>query len=762
MNDNKLSMSVKGKADRYGAAECVVRFLLAFFAAFARVFGDVSPFAAALTAASGTGATCIFTLLGAAIGYMLGPSFMSGLKYISISLIIAAAGNIFKTAPIRERVWFMPAMASAMCIFVGIVFAFDAGFTGQAMLHLIMDAGFCGAGAYFYSLALSPWNGRLNFEYSSESGHTTGVLLLIGTMLLTLSNIHIAGEISVGRIAAGFVVMMFSYKGGAGTGCAAGGAIGVVMDAHAGGGLFFSAVYCLSGFASGVMSKHRRVVSVLAYIVTNGVLCAAFSSTAVPLYETLVASVAFMAIPNSIMSRFGSLIYTKKSGLGADKSREYVCDRIEQASLAFHDLYETVKSAAGAENEDGDIACVFDRAAASTCLNCENTTKCWFRNYETTKNALNDAAPKMMEQGKLHFSDLPDFFSENCLHYPEFIGAINSEVQALMYRRQYRSRLRNNQAAAFNQYADMSSILGELSNEIFETGGGEPFLENRLHKYFLSIGLQTSAAVFRDKGGRLHIELNGGAGTIVKDADWLDKLSAVVGMRLCTAQKPDRGETIYLLEAEPLAAAVGISCVKKKTGELSGDKGAYFKTDEGVLYVILSDGMGSGSAAAKYSSDAVRILERFLRSGVAAETAVRMLNDLMLLKNEDDIGTATVDLICIDLFTGETLMYKYGAAPSYIVKDSKVRRIPSTSLAAGLGTAPENYPDKIKLKLSEGCIAVMVSDGVISGDDKWLCELLAKAENPVQLSKQILNAASEQTHIEDDMTAYVIHITQRK
>ena len=111
MNDNKLSMSVKGKADRYGAAECVVRFLLAFFAAFARVFGDVSPFAAALTAASGTGATCIFTLLGAAIGYMLGPSFMSGLKYISISLIIAAAGNIFKTAPIRERVWFMPAMA---------------------------------------------------------------------------------------------------------------------------------------------------------------------------------------------------------------------------------------------------------------------------------------------------------------------------------------------------------------------------------------------------------------------------------------------------------------------------------------------------------------------------------------------------------------------------------------------------------------------------------------------------------------------------
>ena len=91
-----------------------------------------------------------------------------------------------------------------------------------------------------------------------------------------------------------------------------------------------------------------------------------------------------------------------------------------------------------------------------------------------------------------------------------------------------------------------------------------------------------------------------------------------------------------------------------------------------------------------------------------------------------------------------------------------MRRIPSTSLAAGLGTAPENYPDKIKLKLSEGCIAVMVSDGVISGDDKWLCELLAKAENPVQLSKQILNAASEQTHIEDDMTAYVIHITQRK
>ena len=69
------------------------------------------------------------------------------------------------------------------------------------------------------------------------------------------------------------------------------------------------------------------------------------------------------------------------------------------------------------------------------------------------------------------------------------------------------------------------------------------------------------------------------------------------------------------MEAEPLTVSVGVAAVKKEGESISGDRGTYFKTEQGVLCVLLSDGMGSGENAARESVSTVRILERFLRAG---------------------------------------------------------------------------------------------------------------------------------------------------
>jgi stage II sporulation protein E len=182
------------------------------------------------------------------------------------------------------------------------------------------------------------------------------------------------------------------------------------------------------------------------------------------------------------------------------------------------------------------------------------------------------------------------------------------------------------------------------------------------------------------------------------------------------------------------------------------------------LYVILSDGMGTGDEAAKYAGDAVRILERFLRSGVKPETAVRMLNDLMLLKNEDDTGCATVDLVCINLFTGEARMFKYGAAPSYLRNGRAVRRVKGKSMAAGLGVPPHDAPDQLRMELKAGSLAVIVSDGVTAGlDDNWLCDAVAAydGDSPRTLAVSLIDKAAEKFGAEDDMTAIAIAVSER-
>ena len=39
---------------------------------------------------------------------------------------------------------------------------------------------------------------------------------------------------------------------------------------------------------------------------------------------------------------------------------------------------------------------------------------------------------------------------------------------------------------------------------------------------------------------------------------------------------------------------IGVASRKRRDSAMSGDTGTYFKTEDGVVYVILSDGMGSG------------------------------------------------------------------------------------------------------------------------------------------------------------------------
>ncbi len=110
--------------------------------------------------------------------------------------------------------------------------------------------------------------------------------------------------------------------------------------------------------------------------------------------------------------------------------------------------------------------------------------------------------------------------------------------------------------------------------------------------------------------------------------------------------------------------------------------------------------MGSGSLAEQESALAVRLLEQFLRAGVRPENALRTLNSALALRNDEAAGGfTTIDLLRVDLFTGEAGVYKYGAAPTYVKKGYSVSRITGTALPAGLtageGGSPRRDPPPV-------------------------------------------------------------------
>ena len=276
--------------------------------------------------------------------------------------------------------------------------------------------------------------------------------------------------------------------------------------------------------------------------------------------------------------------------------------------------------------------------------------------------------------------------------------------------------------------------------------------------------LEGEAAVFRDGSGRLHAVIEGEAADALEmEEGYLDRLSRAIGVRLCRWTEDATPGRLSLLEAEPLAAGVGIAALQKEGESVSGDKSTFFKTEQGVLCVLLSDGMGSGESAAKESMDTVHILEGLLRAGVDPATAMEMLNSLMLLKNGEEWGYATVDLMCVDLFTGTVDFYKYGAAPSYLRTGRSVRRVKGISLAAGILMGEGEMPDVIHMSLPEGGWALIASDGVISPDsDGWIRQKLLDyaGADPRELAGEILREA-ERFGCGDDMTVLCVHVEVR-
>ena len=142
---------------------------------------------------------------------------------------------------------------------------------------------------------------------------------------------------------------------------------------------------------------------------------------------------------------------------------------------------------------------------------------------------------------------------------------------------------------------------------------------------------------------------------------------------------------------------------------------------------------------------------------------MKILNSVMLLRGGDSWGYATVDLMCVDLFSGETCFYKYGAAPSYVRSGRSIRRIRGESLAPGLSSGEGTAPDVVRMRLRPGCLAVIASDGVIADDeDDWLRARMEPDSRDMRaLASAILRDARERYGEGDDMTVLTVRVEER-
>ena len=310
----------------------------------------------------------------------------------------------------------------------------------------------------------------------------------------------------------------------------------------------------------------------------------------------------------------------------------------------------------------------------------------------------------------------------------------------------------------------IGDILHDLADEFRNTMRCDNESAQRIISALTSLGAIVEECIcLVSNGGRMSVEL-----TLSNKSEKLSKgevmreISRCCGRRfdLPTISREGNRIRIAMCEMPVFDVEIGSDQHTADNGKLCGDCINYFNDGFGKTYALVCDGMGTGGRAAVDGNMAASVMTRLLRAGLSADSCLQIVNSALMVKSEDE-SLSTVDVTSVDLYTGKTTFKKAGAPVTFVKKNGRVTAREMPSLPAGILNGIKFSTDTVNL--TTGDMIVMVSGGVITGDDKWL-EKLIRTWN--EGSTQALAKADDDDAVkrrkaerEDDVTAVAIRNT---
>ena len=184
----------------------------------------------------------------------------------------------------------------------------------------------------------------------------------------------------------------------------------------------------------------------------------------------------------------------------------------------------------------------------------------------------------------------------------------------------------------------------------------------------------------------------------------------------------------------------------------NGDRLLWFPGPGCRYFILLCDGMGTGLGAALEGQSAASLLRQMLCAGFPAEHALRSLNSLTVLRGR--AGAVTIDLAEIQLESGRVTVYKWGAAPSYLIREGAAEKIGTAGPPPGLSIRDARETAQ-RLSLRRGEVLILVSDGV-DGEDALRRMRGDFTQPPGELAAAILELGARNG--EDDATVCAVRL----
>jgi len=691
--------------------------------------------------------------LGAMLNFFIAESFSEYVtEIISMPAVIlakAAVTTIFdrKLAPKG-----IAALSAFAYIAGGIIAAFYCDITPALIMAIIFRGAISGCAAYFAARA-ADFAGA-GFGVTAENTLSYAVVYIFSVCMLCGISL---GAVNAGRVAGLLATAALAYRYGI-AGAGAAGALSSFSFGMASSAMSSTAAITVcSGLAMGIASKKGKLVSAAAFAGT-AIACSLIygmpADTLKLIPDITIAAALFCIVPENIIRKPAAVEFSVPSSA----VRQYG-NRLHFAASAVSDIKTSFTKAAdvfGRRERENDIA---SEVCSKVCSLCRSSAFCGESEEHRIRNYLLPAEKILEKKG---------YITENELH-KGLEGCTQKNMIAEAFNEFHRLNLLEKRSGSITgcmREITLEQLSGTVDMLNFFVRSSEQFpcCDERLSEYvreaLSEYGVKSpSATVFSDTDGRIYVEcfyegllkekleaVSEHFGKICdRDLAPPEVITFNGTTRLCFSELP-------VFEVETGHAAVN------GREDTSGDSDAFFRDGFGNVYILISDGMGSGVRAAVESCMTVSLMTRVIRAGLGINAAVRLINLLLLTKSADE-SFATVDLMKINLFTGKAEIVKLGAAQTFIKSNGTVKTVESWSTPVGIVSSVEI--SRRSVQLSDGDEAVMITDGICEDCFPRVRELmLSMGITPQDCAERIIgfaeNSCQDKNYHKDDKTVFVV------
>lgn len=734
------------------------------------LLGTLAPFGASYAAA--VPKKYLFSsLVGTAFGYiLLKPT--DSFRYIAVIVAIGALrwlmGDIEKVSKSRL---FAPLAAFLPTLATGIALLFASTSTLSSFADCFIEAVLSGAAAYFISVSV-----QLADEKRGISAYTrqeTASLVMTGCVLILAFGSLTFENISLGRIIAITAVLLCARYGGVNGGAVCGIATGAVFSIASRAQGFVCSGFAFGGLIAGMFAPVGKLGCAIAFLISNGIMSLAFGQNtqlAAVLIESLIGSVVFMILPKEVGNIISPVFSNEKNSSLGETLRKNIVMRLDFASKAIYNVRNDVNSVSDKLKDlySPSFSVVCENVEKEVCNNCGLKTYCYEHRQGVTRDDFFRLEELLEAQGRISESDVEDAFVKNCCKKGEIARSMNLNYREYLSAIEAQRRVSDVRGVVAGQFSGVSDILSDLSDEFKNTMRCDLDSSERIISALSALGaIPVECICLVSDGGRMSVELELSSkgdsklskGTIMRE------VSKCCGRRFDLPTVTCEGDRIRaaLCEMPVYDVEIGSDQHIANNGKLCGDCLDYFNDGFGKTYALVCDGMGTGGRAAVDGNMAVSVMGRLLRSGLSADSSLQIVNSALMVKSEDE-SLSTLDLTGVDLYTGKVTLKKAGAPATFIRKNGRVMVREMPSLPVGILNGVKFSSDTVNL--SSGDMVVMVSDGVITGDEKWLEKLIRSWNegSTQELARAVVDEAIKRRgdSPDDDITALAIRITDNE